>query len=177
MTIMGNNPKGLLLLTGTVGTGKTTVAAAIGDQLADSGLPNAVIDLDWLGWVNVGEDFHVHDILIMQNLISTWQNYRLIGVEYLVLARALLQREPVDLLTNAFPNTPITIIRLTASHETIRKRLSKRDSDEVLREHLAEMEEMDRVMNELHLEQTAVATDTISITEAARQSITTANWK
>jgi adenylylsulfate kinase-like enzyme len=38
-------PKGILILTGTVGTGKTTVAAKIGEQLADAGLPNAVVDL------------------------------------------------------------------------------------------------------------------------------------
>ena len=112
----------------------------------------------------------------MQNLLATWQNYRVIGVEYLVLARALLQREPVEILKNAFPNTPITIVRLTASYETIKKRLSKRDSDTVLCEHLAEMEEMDRVMDELHLEQTTVATDSISVTEAARQIIDIANW-
>jgi len=172
-----NNPKGILLLTGTVGTGKTTVASTIGDQLADIGLPNAVIDLDWLGWVNVGDDFHKHDHLIMQNLLSTWRNYRSVGVEYLVLARALLHREPVDILINAFPDTPITIIRLTASHETIKERLSKRDSDEVLREHLAEMEKMDQVMDALRLEQTTVATGAISVEEAAGQVISIAGWK
>jgi len=174
---MDYGPKGILLLTGTVGTGKTTVASAIGDQLADIGLPNAVIDLDWLGWVNVGNDFHNYDHLIMQNLLSTWQNYRDVGVEYLVLARALLQREPVGILKNSFPNTPITIVRLTASHETVKERLSRRDSEEVLREHLAEMEKMDQVMDELHLEQTSVVTDSISVAEAARQVIYIANWK
>ena len=174
---MEYEPKGILLLTGTVGTGKTTVASTIGDQLADIGLPNAVIDLDWLGWVNLGNDFQKYDLLIMQNLLSTWQNYHAIGVEYLVLARALLHREPMESLKNAFPNTPITIVRLTASVETIRKRLSKRDSDEVLREHLAEMEEMDQVMDELHLEHTTVATDSISVTDVARQVISIANWK
>ncbi len=174
---MEYDPKGILLLTGTVGTGKTIVASAIGDQLADIGLPNAVIDLDWLGWVNVGDDFHRYALLIMQNLLSIWQNYCAVGVEYLVLARAFLHREPVVILTNAFPNTPITIIRLAASHETIRKRLSKRDSDEILREHLAEMEKMDQVMDELHLEHSTVATDSISVAEVARQVINIASWK
>jgi len=121
---MERAPKGILLLTGTVGTGKTTVATEIGDQLSKMNLPNAVIDLDWLGWVNVGDEFDRYDQLIMQNLISSWQNYHAVGVNYLVLARALLQREPADILTEAFPNTSITIIRLTAAKETIEQRLS-----------------------------------------------------
>jgi len=172
-----SNPKGILLITGTVGTGKTTVASAIGEQLADTGLPNAVIDLDCLGWVNVGDDFYGYDHLIMQNLLSIWQNYHALGVEYLVLARAILSREPVDILAKAFPDTPITIIRLTASHEIIKKRLSNRDSDQVLREHLAEMEKMDQVMDDLRLEQTTVTTDAISVEEAAGQVISIAGWK
>lgn len=170
-------PKGILLLTGTVGTGKTTVAATIGDQLAYSGLPNAVIDLDWFGWVNIGNDFHRYDQLIMQNLLSTWQNYRAVGVEYLVLARALLQRDLADALPNAFPNTPITIIRLISSRNTIEKRLSQRDSGETLKEHLAEMDEMNQVMDELRLEHAIVSNDEISAEEIAVRIINIADWR
>jgi adenylylsulfate kinase-like enzyme len=44
-----------LLLTGTVGAGKTSVADALGDLLTEAAVPNAVLDLDWLcrsavGW-------------------------------------------------------------------------------------------------------------------------------
>ncbi|MEO3890831.1 hypothetical protein [Nonomuraea sp. B5E05] len=35
-----------LLITGTVGVGKTSVADAAGDVLSDAGVPNAVIDVD-----------------------------------------------------------------------------------------------------------------------------------
>jgi adenylylsulfate kinase-like enzyme len=36
------------LINGTVGVGKTTVAEAVGDLLAGSGVSHAVLDLDWL---------------------------------------------------------------------------------------------------------------------------------
>ena len=39
-----------LLLTGTVGAGKTTVAATVGDLLREHGVPNATVDLDELRW-------------------------------------------------------------------------------------------------------------------------------
>lgn len=37
-----------LLINGTVGVGKTSVAEGVGGLLTDAGVPNAVIDLDWL---------------------------------------------------------------------------------------------------------------------------------
>ena len=174
---MGNEPEGILLITGTVGTGKTTIATEIGAQLAAMNLHNAVVDLDWLGWVNVGNDFNGYDQLIIQNLVSAWQNYRTIGVEYLVLARAFLQREPVDILLNTFPNTPMIIVRLTASKETIKKRLSQRDSAETLREHLAEMEVMNQIMDGLNLENAIVNNDSLSEKETASQIIHITNWR
>ena len=174
---INSDPKGILLLTGTVGTGKTTVIAEIGDQLAATGLPNAVIDLDWLGWVNLGVHFHQYERLIMQNLSSTWQNYRAVGVDYLVLARGLLQLEPVDMLKDAFPGTPVTIIRLLASKETIRRRLTQRDSGETLREHLNEMDRMNQIMDNLCLEDAIVVNDGLSVEEIAEQVIHIAGWK
>ena len=53
---------GVLLLNGTVGVGKTTVAEAIGDRLADAGVPGAVVDIDWLRrcWpAPDGDPFHL----------------------------------------------------------------------------------------------------------------------
>ena len=38
----------VLLLTGTVGSGKTTIALEINDVLAEMQIPNAAIDLDAL---------------------------------------------------------------------------------------------------------------------------------
>ncbi len=40
----------VLVITGPVGVGKTTVAAALSELLAQARLAHAVIDLDWLRW-------------------------------------------------------------------------------------------------------------------------------
>jgi hypothetical protein len=40
-----------ILLTGTMGSGKTAVTIAIGEILGLRGQPYALVDLDWLGWV------------------------------------------------------------------------------------------------------------------------------
>ena len=172
-----DQPKGILFITGTVGSGKTTVATEIGEQLARMGLPNAVIDLDWFGWVNVGGDFNGYDQLIMQNVISTWPNYRSVGVQYLVLARMLLQREPLDVIRRSFPNTLITVVRLTAPKDTLEKRLSQRDSGETLREHLDEMESMNAILDKLHLEDATIRNEDGKVQETAEQIIQIIGWK
>jgi len=174
---INNSPKGILLLTGSVGTGKTTVAAEIGEQLAGMNLLNTVIDLDWPGWVNVGEGFNGYDRLIMQNLVSTWGNYCSVGVEYFVLARGLLEHKPMVMLKDAFPTSPVVIVRLLASRETVKKRLTQRDSGKTLREHLNEMDEMNQIMDELKLEYATVETDAVSVEEISQRVITITGWK
>ncbi|WP_127822674.1 ATP-binding protein [Acidipropionibacterium jensenii] len=37
-----------VLINGSVGTGKTTTAEALGDEVKQRGIPGAVIDVDWL---------------------------------------------------------------------------------------------------------------------------------
>lgn len=174
---MAYEPKVILLLTGTVGTGKTSVAAEIGEQLDDIGLRNAVVDMDWLGWVNAGDDYDGYDLLIMQKLISVWPNYHSIGIEYLVLARGLIHREPVDLLKRTFPNSQIKIIRLIAAKETTQKRLSQRDRCETLREHISELDEMNQLMDKLHLENIIISTDGRSVEAIAAQITSMSGWQ
>jgi CobQ/CobB/MinD/ParA family nucleotide binding protein len=124
-----------LLLTGTLGSGKTAVAAALGEALAARGRRVAVVDLDWLGWVwpTGGADR-----LIAANLAAIAGNYRAAGIQDLVLARLLLTAEALAGLHTALPETPLRVVRLTASEATLEARLRRRDSGSELAGHLAE---------------------------------------
>jgi hypothetical protein len=55
-----------LLLTGTVGSGKTAVATEMGLLLEERELPSAIVDLDWLGWVHLGTAFEGVERLIRE---------------------------------------------------------------------------------------------------------------
>lgn len=60
-----------LLITGTVGVGKTSVAEVVGDLLREARVSNAVIDLDWLShaWpVPPGDGFN--ETMALRNLKS-----------------------------------------------------------------------------------------------------------
>lgn len=82
-----------VLVTGTVGSGKTTVADEIAVLLHEQGIQHALIDLDWLCqlYPAPAEDPYRED-LMSRNLSAIWSNYRTEGVDYLVLARVIEDR-------------------------------------------------------------------------------------
>ena len=84
-----------LLLNGTVGSGKTAVADALGDLLADREIPHAVIDLDWLrrAWPSPPGDPFNH-AMTLRNLTAVATNFLAAGAERLVLAGVLFTNEP-----------------------------------------------------------------------------------
>ncbi|PHV11885.1 adenylyl-sulfate kinase [Chitinimonas sp. BJB300] len=165
------DPKGILLLTGTLGSGKTTVATEVGRQLEETGVASAVIDLDWLCWANLGDSFpdHQYDQLILQNLLSIWPNFCAVGVEYLVLPRGLLDNTLPVALRQAFLQTPLTVIRLHASLQTVEARLTRRDTGETLDEHLRESAPMTATIENLKLEDAVVHNDGQSVADVAQQ--------
>src|SRR6266516_1552676 len=127
-----------LLLTGTIGTGKTAVATEVGVLLEERRLPCAVIDLDWLNWVSVGDGFDGYDELLAANLAAIWPNFRAAGVRWFVLARALQDLGLLTLLREALPEPRLTVVQLTAPPEVVAERLRRRDSGETLAGHLQE---------------------------------------
>ncbi|MDQ3476975.1 MAG: hypothetical protein M3492_11755 [Actinomycetota bacterium] len=61
---------------GTVGAGKSVVAVVIADLLSDAGIPNAVIDLDWLrrSWPKPVRD-RFNSAMELRNLKPVARNY------------------------------------------------------------------------------------------------------
>jgi adenylylsulfate kinase len=165
-----------ILLTGTVGAGKTVVAIEIGHILDEQGRAAAVVDLDWLGWLHLPSSAISADQLIARNLAAIWPNLREAGMSYAVLARAIVGRDGLDALRVAVPEAELIVVRLTASPRTIEGRLRQRDSGLELEEHLRESMEMSRVMDREGLEDMAVANDGGSPAEVAREVLRRVGW-
>jgi gluconate kinase len=166
-----------LLLTGPSGSGKTAVAAELGLVLEERGTFCAVVDLDWLGWVHAGPGFKAFDRLIARNLAAIWPNLEAAGARRLVLARRLMHRELLDELPRALPAAEVKVVRLTASRETVEERLRRRDTGEVLDEHLEEARSQLAAMDELALEDAKVATDGLPVREIAIAVMRAAGWE
>ncbi|HWC22169.1 MAG TPA: hypothetical protein VG502_07725 [Flexivirga sp.] len=123
---MTNPERRCLLITGTVGAGKTTTAYAIGDLLRERNISHAVIDLDEFHrlWPPPEGDPFKQQVELA-NLRAVAANYRAAGATYLVLAGVVLHDrtryekalgEPV-LLCRLRPQLDLVGARLIARHE------------------------------------------------------------
>jgi adenylylsulfate kinase len=128
-----------LLITGTVGVGKTSVLLEIGELLALGDSPYALVDLDWLAWLRPSRASQttVSDVL-SENLSHVARTFRRAGVERLVLARAVRHPLEIESIRAALEPCELIVVRLTAEPSVIARRLGERDAGAQLAEHLAE---------------------------------------
>jgi dephospho-CoA kinase len=164
-----------LLLTGTIGSGKTAVAAEIGVVLEERGVPVAVVDLDWLAWAHLGPGFTRRDELLVQNLAAVWPNFVAAGARAFVLVRAVETRAIVEAIRAALPPADVTVVRLAASPAVVAERLRRRDAGAALEEHLAETERFARRLDAAGLDGAVVSNDGRPLRAVAEDVL--ASWR
>ncbi|HVE77033.1 MAG TPA: AAA family ATPase [Actinomycetota bacterium] len=167
-----------ILITGTVGSGKTSVASEVSDILISTDVPHALLDLDWLGRVYPGHpDDHHNQRLIVENLSAIWPNLRRAHARRLVLARVIEDRSGLDAYEKAIPGAAITIVRLKASSETLKERIQAREEGDLSREwHLARTIELDLILDKSRPEDHLVVNEGKSLNEVAREVLAVVGW-
>jgi adenylylsulfate kinase len=123
------NEAGALLINGTVGAGKTSVADALGDLLAESAIRHAVLDVDWLrrSWPSPPDD-PFNTGMALRNLAAVGRNYQDAGVRRLILAGVVESRAERDAYQAAL-GVDLTVCRLRVDLDTVRARLVRRQHD------------------------------------------------
>ena len=118
----------VLVLTGPVGVGKSTVLSEIARLLTQASVPHAVVDLAGIGraWP-APEDDRWNERLIHRNLACMWANFRDAGAEHLVLARVLEARSLLRHVEAAVPGAAVTVVRLRASLPVLEARIRHRE--------------------------------------------------
>jgi len=165
-----------LLLTGTVGSGKSTVAAEINDALAELKIPNATIDLDALVWQWPSTSKWNND-LMFENLASLWPNYQAHGAPHLILARVLGDRAELDRYRAAVPGVEITVCRLTTPEPLRLKRLRERMPPGPSRDwHLARSVELEDILADLDCEDFQVENGNRPLRDVTLDVLVRAGW-
>ncbi|SDT43448.1 Adenylylsulfate kinase [Friedmanniella luteola] len=167
-----------LLLTGTVGVGKTTTADAVGDRLREQGVPHAVVDLDELRrcWpAPAGDPFHT--ALELRNLAAVARAYRAAGAVRLVLAGVAESRDDRERYAGAL-GVPLQVVRLLGAAAVVEPRLRARHSDdpEGLAWHLHRRGELDAVLDAAAVADADVRVDGLSRGAVADAVLRAAGW-
>ena len=119
-----------VVVSGTLGVGKTYTAAAVRDVLAARDERVAIIDLDWLCQCDPApERDPYNDDLAFRNLAAVWPNYVAAGVEYLVLARVVANAEDRERYESTLVGAEVRVVVLETSAFVRRQRILEREQD------------------------------------------------
>ncbi|MHB8511850.1 MAG: hypothetical protein ACYDCC_06670 [Actinomycetota bacterium] len=165
----------VLVLSGSIGSGKSTVLGEIADQLIEAEVPHAILDLDGLTqmWPRA-VPFGVS--LGLENLASVWANFHAAGVPRLVLAAVIESKEDLTGLRDAIPGAQLTVCLITASLETMRERLLRREIGSAQGWHLSRSQELHTILTNAHVEDFSVSNDERSIQSVANEILHRAGW-
>ncbi len=167
-----------LLLTGTVGAGKTTTADAVGLLLEAASVPHAIIDLDEIRrlWPKPPSDPFASEVEL-RNVESLASNYLAAGADRLVLAgvcETWTQRRRYE----SAVAVPLVVCRLHAPPDALTARLRDRHRDEPteLAWHLDRAPELDAILDAAGVADAGVATELRTPLEVASEVIALIGW-
>lgn len=138
-----------VIITGPVGSGKTTVMAALTEILEEQNKPCAGIDMDHLRWFfpkQPGDPFGGE--VGRKNLAFLAANYRSVGVPVLAIADLVAKETDRQKLVNALPDFTVHVIRLSVPMELVEQRLRERETMERLPWYLDRAPKLERMMDD-----------------------------
>lgn len=147
----------VLLLSGSMGAGKTTVMGEVSDLLSEANVPHACVDFDGLSLTHphAPDDPHGSE-LAFRNLKAIWANYRAAGIKRLVIASVVERRSELAHYEEAIRGAEIVLCRLLAPIATMHDRLRSRDPGIYLPRFLARSTELDGILAAANIEDFAV---------------------
>ena len=170
-----DNRTEILILSGSVGAGKTAIAFAIHDILTVNEVPHACLDLDQFtySWPSVGP---YNTDTVFSALEKVWPVYQAAGIRKLVLARVVETKKGLKRYSKALENSSIVLCRVTASEETRKSRLQDREFGESLKWHLKRTVELERLLTDAALENFVIVNENESIECVAEKTLKLIKW-
>jgi adenylylsulfate kinase len=165
----------LLIITGSMGAGKTSVLAEASDILALRRIVHAAIDLDAMGLAHLPSAADT-DGIMYRNLGSVCRNYAALGVTRILLARAIEDRAEQELCRSVVAAANTQVCRLTASINTMQQRVRKRESGVLQRQYVDRVATLEAILDRAQLEDFAVVNENRSISQVAQEMLSKAGW-
>lgn len=168
-----------ILLNGTVGAGKSTLANAIGAREEANSRPHAVVDLDQIrrAWPAPKIDRFNHEVEL-RNLGDLVRNYRRAGAEHFILAGVIEDARQIPRYEDALQSSGLFVCRLVAPEATLKTRLQKRHSDtqDELTWHLGRVGELSAILDNAALDHLVLDSSRSTPEELAVTVCVAAGW-
>jgi predicted ABC-type ATPase len=166
--------KSLVVISGSMGSGKTSVLGEASDVLTANGIVHAAIDLDALGTAHLPRGAADH--IRCRNLAAICRNYAAEGVAKFLLAGAIEDAQELDRIRLAAEAGTVVVIRLTAHRETMQERIRTRETGMLQSLFVARVAELEAILDRAHLESVTICNDGRTITAVARELLVAAGW-
>ena len=167
--------RSLLIITGSMGAGKTSVLGEASDILALRNITHAAIDLDAFGLAHLPSGAS-NDVVMYRNLQGVCKNYASVGVRRFLVARAIEDRATLECCRSAVSARNTIVCRLTAKVGTMRQRVKIRESGVLQKQFTARVAKLDSILDRARVEDFTVTTDARSVTEIAQEMLLKAGW-
>jgi hypothetical protein len=170
-------PVAVVIVSGTLGAGKTAVTDEMSVLLQEAGMPHAIIDVDHLGnaFPPPPED-PWNERLATANVAALWCNFRDRGVRKLVLARAIRSPDHLEGYRRVIPGARVTVVRLTASPTTIRSRLGEWERGSLREWFLERSDALTAELEAAAVEDFVVSNDDRPVREVAGEILDRLGW-
>ncbi|MFT2691753.1 AAA family ATPase [Clavibacter zhangzhiyongii] len=168
-----------VILTGTVGAGKTATMHALGALLAERDLPHARVDADAVRLLHPAPaDDPFQQEVELRNLRDLARNYRAAGAAVVIVATVVERAADLPRYAEALGSREPLVVRLTADPDAVRSRLRARHAgDPDGRDwHLARAPELDAILDGAELGGIAIDTTSRTPTEIAALVADRAGW-
>jgi DNA polymerase III delta prime subunit len=166
----------VLLITGPVGVGKSTVAAEAARLLREANLPHALVDLAWVEqcWP-VPADDPWNERLTHRNLACMWANFHQAGADRLIVVRVLEARSLLRQVGEAVPGAQITVVRLRAPLAVLHGRIRCREASDPSW-FLGAATHTAKVLEQARIEDHLVDNEDRPVAEVAEEVLRRAGW-
>jgi hypothetical protein len=164
----------VLVLSGSMGSGKTAVLKEASDLLTAADVSHAALDLDEVGIAHAPGASSAE--LPLRNLAALWNNYAALGIARLLLSEALDSEAKRAQLAGAIPGARIQVCRLRASLPTMQEGVRAREPGMLQERLVARVAELEASLDAAGIGDFEVQNEHRTVTEVAREVLMRAGW-